>query len=121
MRAALALFGMGGSVPVGWAELQGARPHAPAAYEYALRGFEQVSTAELLPGAVVLRQALNIAPNPNPNPNPTPNPNPNANPNPNQGAARGATRHPLSRVLLPRARRPRRTDRRRARAARRQG
>ena len=29
-------------MPVGWAELQGARPHAPAAYEYALRGFEQV-------------------------------------------------------------------------------
>ena len=53
------------------------------AYEYALRGFEQVSTAELLPGAVVLRQALNIAPNPNPNPNPNPDPNPNPNPNPN--------------------------------------
>ena len=80
MRAALALFGMGGSVPVGWAELQGARPHAPAAYEYALRGFEQVSTAELLPGAVVLRQALTLTPTPTPTLALTPTPSPNPNP-----------------------------------------
>jgi hypothetical protein len=42
VRAALSLLGLGGAVPVGWADRQGAAPHAPAACEYALRGFDQV-------------------------------------------------------------------------------